>query len=53
MDEPSCSLGADDYYAEVTRQLDAYKGLAERWHDWDAVREVLLTLAERMAREAS
>ena len=36
--------------AEITRQLAAYKGLAERWHDWAAVRAVLADLAEKMVR---
>lgn len=34
----------------VTRQLDAYKGLDQRWHDWRAVTRVLGELAEGMAR---
>lgn len=36
--------------AEVTAQLASYKQLDPRWHDWSAVRDVLVSLAERMAR---
>jgi hypothetical protein len=36
--------------AEVTTQLDSYKALDPRWHDWSAVKAVLGDLAERMVR---
>lgn len=36
--------------AAVTRQLDRYKGLDRRWHDWSAVVEVLGDVAEQMTR---
>lgn len=36
--------------SEVTRQLDRYKGLTERWHDWSHVTTTLADLAERMVR---
>lgn len=35
--------------AVVTTQLNAYKGLDARWHDWTAVCDVLRDLAKRMA----
>lgn len=35
---------------EITTQLSSYKSLAARWHDWQAVREVLSDVAERMTR---
>lgn len=34
----------------VTHQLSAYKGLADRWHDWATVTALLGELAERMTR---
>jgi hypothetical protein len=34
--------------ARVTTELSAYKGLAERWHDWDEVRRVLAAVAREM-----
>ncbi|MFI4978238.1 MAG: hypothetical protein ACHQC8_06145 [Solirubrobacterales bacterium] len=34
--------------AEVTRQLDRYKALQERWQDWSEVRAVLGDVAEAM-----
>jgi hypothetical protein len=36
--------------ADVTSQLDAYKALDPRWHDWAAVKAVLADLAERVLR---
>jgi|HubBroStandDraft_3_1064219.scaffolds.fasta_scaffold00170_13 hypothetical protein len=36
--------------AEVTEQLSDYKALSPRWHDWSAVRTVLMEVAERMTR---
>lgn len=33
---------------EVTEQLSAYKGLDSRWHDWEAVRAVLASVAQEM-----
>ena len=33
---------------EVTRQLDRYKDLNARWHEWDAVKGVLGEVAEAM-----
>jgi hypothetical protein len=36
--------------AEVTAQLESYKELDPRWHDWSAVESVLADLAERMSR---
>jgi len=35
---------------EVTEQLADYKALDPRWHDWDAVKDLLSDLAERMAK---
>ena len=35
---------------EVTRQLDAYKALDQRWQDWDEIKSVLARLAEEMTR---
>jgi hypothetical protein len=32
----------------VTHQLDAYRNLHPRWHDWDSVREVCRVLAAAM-----
>lgn len=34
---------------QVTAQLASYKQLDPRWHDWRAVREVLMSVAEKMA----
>ncbi|HUN78778.1 MAG TPA: hypothetical protein VMU32_07665 [Solirubrobacteraceae bacterium] len=36
--------------ADVTSQLDTYKALDPRWHDWAAVKAVLADLAERVLR---
>lgn len=36
--------------AEATEQLENYKALNERWHDWITVKDVLCDLAERMTR---
>jgi hypothetical protein len=36
--------------AEVTSQLASYKALDPRWHDWSAVKAVLVDLARRIAR---
>lgn len=35
---------------EVTRQLHAYKAIAPRWQDWQAVTATLADIAERMTR---
>jgi hypothetical protein len=35
---------------EVTTQLASYKALEARWHDWSAVKDVLVDLAGRIAR---
>lgn len=37
--------------SRVTGQLDAYKALAPRWHDWGAVVAVCRELAQRLADE--
>lgn len=34
--------------ARTTSELDSYKGLAPRWHDWDEVRRVLGEVARRI-----
>jgi hypothetical protein len=36
--------------ADVTAQLDSYKALDPRWHEWSKVKAALADLAERMAR---
>jgi hypothetical protein len=36
---------------EVTRELSSYKQLAPRWHDWDAVVEVLASVARAMVEQ--
>jgi hypothetical protein len=36
--------------AEVTAQLSSYKALDPRWHEWSAVKAVLVDLAQRMLR---
>lgn len=35
---------------KVTRELASYKGLAAKWHEWDAVTGVLRNLAQAMLR---
>lgn len=37
----------------VTRQLPAYKGLAERWHDWGAVTEACAELTDAIVEVRS
>jgi diaminopimelate decarboxylase len=39
--------------ASVTRQLDAYRNLAERWRDWDQVRAICREVAAEMTEEGA
>ena len=36
--------------AAVTEELAAYKSLDPRWHDWESVKDVLVSLAEEMTK---